>query len=88
VRAADQLTQGNRYAVILCDLFMPQLDGLQFYDKVLALDSAQAQRIVFVSGGIYNPDMQARVSGLKNPLLHKPFTLEKIREVVRLVAAG
>jgi two-component system NtrC family sensor kinase len=87
-RAGAQLTQGKRYDAILCDLSMPQRDGLQFYEEVLALDSAQAQRIIFVSGGIYSDEIQTKVSRLKNTLLQKPFTSAKIREVVHSVATA
>ena len=86
-QAAAQLEQGSRYGAILCDLFMPQVNGLEFYDLVLNLDNDQAERIIFVSGGIYAADIQARVSALKNPLLQKPFSLENIRQIVGNVAA-
>jgi two-component system NtrC family sensor kinase len=85
-KATALLAQGSRYAAILCDLFMPDLNGVQLYERILAIDRSQAERIIFVSGGIYTQEIQSQISLLKNPLLQKPFTLDQIRQVVRDVS--
>jgi two-component system NtrC family sensor kinase len=85
-KATALLAQGSRYGAILCDLFMPELNGVELYERVRAMDSRQADRIIFVSGGIYTQEIQSQVSRLRNPLLQKPFTLDQIRHVVRTVA--
>ena len=46
---------GTRYDVILCDLMMPQITGMELHAEVLRLDPAQAARIVFLTGGAFTP---------------------------------
>jgi DNA-binding NtrC family response regulator len=84
--ALEALRQGKRYGAILCDLSMPSLSGVQFHEAVLGIDSDQAARIIFVSGGIFTPGVQEEVNRIGNPLLNKPFTLQEIRQTVKNVA--
>lgn len=72
--AFDRLVQGERFEVIICDVFMPVLDGMGFYDKVYALDPVQASRVVFLTGGSADPELQAFLKRVPNRRLEKPFS--------------
>src|SRR5690242_17962751 len=56
--AYDLLVTGARFDLIICDVFMPLLNGMRFYEKVVTLDAAQASRIVFLTGGSANAEVR------------------------------
>jgi PAS domain S-box-containing protein len=80
--AIELIAGGNRYDVILCDVMMPQMTGLEAHDAIAKLDTAQAQRIVFLTGGAFTASARAFLDGSPNMKLEKPFDLKALRGVV------
>ena len=52
-KALDRLRAGERYDVILCDLMMPEMTGMDLYAELEQLAPDQAARMVFVTGGAF-----------------------------------
>ncbi len=48
--AMDQIRSGQSFDVVLCDLMMPQMTGMDLYAQLLELAPAQASRMVFSLG--------------------------------------
>lgn len=69
---AMALVRERRFQVVLCDLRMPVMSGVDFYTQLCALWPAARDRFVFMSGDA----AQARGDGLADdvPILNKPFT--------------
>ena len=86
--ALASLRSGLRYDAILCDLSMPGLNGIDLYQAVLAMDPAQARRIIFMTGGAYLDHIAQSLKNLDNPCLEKPYRLEQIRSLVDRVASA
>lgn len=80
--ALDRLIAGTRYDVILCDLMMPQITGMELHDRVAKLDPAQAQRIVFVTGGAFTEAARTFFEATPNPRIEKPFDLKTLRHLI------
>jgi CheY-like chemotaxis protein len=72
--------QRNVYDVILLDLIMPRLDGLQFLQKVQQQDSTLLRSIIAMSGD-KEALQQAACLGIRNTL-KKPFDLEALLALV------
>ncbi|HEY3357915.1 MAG TPA: GAF domain-containing protein [Polyangia bacterium] len=81
--AAKWLDQGARFDVIFCDLMMPQMTGPELYDHVVRIDRAQAERMVFVTGGAFTPRARSFLARVTNLRLEKPFDLHALRALVR-----
>ncbi|HVG63933.1 MAG TPA: two-component regulator propeller domain-containing protein [Hyalangium sp.] len=83
-RALEMLTapEGN-YDVILCDLMMPEMTGMELHAQLEAAKPERAQRMVFVTGGAYTPAAVSFLERVSNPRLEKPFEPDKLRERVR-----
>ena len=81
--ALARIARGDRYDVILCDLMMPNVTGMDFYREVLRVVPQMAPRIVFMSGGVYTPRARAFVEALPNRCIEKPPDSAKLRELVR-----
>jgi PAS domain S-box-containing protein len=80
--ALDMLASGARYDVILCDLMMPQITGMEVHDTVAKLDPAQAGRIVFVTGGAFTESARTFFETTPNQRIEKPFDLKTLRHLV------
>jgi signal transduction histidine kinase/CheY-like chemotaxis protein len=80
--ALDLLELGTRYDVVLCDLMMPQITGMELYAEIVRLDPSQAQRIVFLTGGAFTPTARDFLSSTTNRRIEKPFDLKEVRRLV------
>ena len=80
--ALDLLQAGTRYDVILCDLMMPQITGMELHDALAKLDPKQAERVVFMTGGAFTPSAREFLDTSDNPRLEKPFDLKVLRKLV------
>jgi CheY-like chemotaxis protein len=86
--AVAQLEAGERFDAILCDVMMPKLGGPAVHERIRELDAEQAERMVFMSGGVFSPDAYAYLARPPNARLDKPFTAEQLRLVVREVTVA
>jgi CheY-like chemotaxis protein len=75
--AADQ-----RFDLIITDLMMPEMSGMDFYDELARRFPDLAARVVFVTGGAFTPDARSFLDRVKNPLIEKPFAPKQLREQV------
>ena len=74
---------GQRYDVILCDVMMPQMTGIELYAELGHLAPDQQERMIFVTGGTFTPKARAFFEKAPNALIEKPFNLRNLRAVVR-----
>jgi len=82
-RAALTLFEaGERFDVVLCDVMMPQVTGMELFGEVQRLDPTQAERIVFLTGGAFTIAARMFLDGNTNQRLEKPFDLKTLRRIV------
>lgn len=70
------------FDVILCDISMPVMNGVEFYSRLRERAPKQAADIVFISGGATNAQAEAVLATLPNVRLTKPFAIERVRELI------
>jgi len=76
------LIERTPYDVIFCDLMMPRMRGIELFKAVRARDPRAAGAFVFTTGGVPSPDDATFLSGIPNALITKPFSTERLHEVV------
>jgi PAS domain S-box-containing protein len=83
-QALKLLATGQRFDVILCDMRMPDMTGIDFYTRVGKSNPAQASRVVLMSGGYTHgrPGDPPPIA-LPRPLLEKPFAIEQVLSLMR-----
>jgi two-component system cell cycle sensor histidine kinase/response regulator CckA len=86
-RGLEMLEAGQEFDVIISDLMMPEMSGMDFYDELARRFPAAAERVVFISGGTFTPSAQAFLGRVSNARLAKPFDAHQLRALVDLVAA-
>ena len=75
--------QAHGYDVLLCDLRMPDLDGIAFYEHLLLHYPAVSQRVIFLTGDTLSLESQAFLERSGRPWVHKPCTAAAIRSVIQ-----
>jgi PAS domain S-box-containing protein len=81
--ALARLERGERFDVILCDLMMPEMTGMDFFAEVQRKIPQIAPSIVFFTGGAFTERAQTFLDTVTNPTLEKPPNLRKLRELLR-----
>jgi PAS domain S-box-containing protein len=82
-RAMDRLRAGERYDVILCDLMMPELTGMDLFAELTKLAPQQAERVVFVTGGAFTPRAREFLEKIPNARVEKPIDFQNLRLLLR-----
>ena len=72
-REAFEKIEQNDYDLLLVDVKMPQMNGLELYHKLSALHPELLKRFAFMTG-ISEQEKRDIISTLGLPVLHKPFT--------------
>ncbi len=80
--ARQKLTQ-EAFDLILCDVYMPDMNGLEFYRLVRQEFPHLAQRFIFSTGDIIRPALQDGLKETGAPILAKPFDLERLLQQVQ-----
>lgn len=70
------------YDLVLCDLMMPGITGMDVHAAVKARAPAQAARFAFMSGGVFTPRARAFLSEVGLPKLDKPFPASAVMDLL------
>jgi signal transduction histidine kinase len=72
-----------RYDLIVCDLKMPRIDGMQFYRAMAAATPPLARRVIFVTGDVAGTDAERFLEETGCRWLSKPFRLGDLLRAAR-----
>lgn len=86
--ALSRLETGERFDVIVCDLVPPGAPGPELHRRVAAIDPAQAARIIFMTGGVFSPELEEFRATTPNPVLDKPFGAHALTAAIAAVRAS
>lgn len=84
-QAQQILQKDTAFDVILCDLMMPGMSGMELYAWLTKFDPGLSKRVVFVTGGGVTEQARDLLDHTKNPVVSKPFEPRDIRAAVRRV---
>ena len=80
--ALERLRGGDRFDVIICDLMMPQMTGMEFHQELARSQPTDAERVVFLTGGTFTPNARQFLEDVPNQRIEKPFDSTHLRAVV------
>jgi CheY-like chemotaxis protein len=81
-QALAWMTGGDWYDVVLCDVTMPAMTGLELRHRVHEASPEMAARIVFMTGVLHERDRRLFESG-PNAYFEKPLELPSLRDLIR-----
>jgi 3-hydroxy-5-methyl-1-naphthoate 3-O-methyltransferase len=81
------IESGADFDVILCDMVMPEISGIDVHAHLARRNPSLADRIVFLTGGAFSAAAKKFIAGIPNLQVLKPFRMEELRRVIFEVLA-
>ena len=83
------MVKEERYGLILVDIKMPGMNGVELYKRIQKINKSLARRVVFMTGDIMGAANKEFLSETKVAHIEKPFDAEQLsREVKRALIGG
>jgi CheY-like chemotaxis protein len=86
-RDALTLLANESVDVILCDLMMPDMTGLDLLEEISRTRVEYTSKVVFMTGGVFTPHIRDALRSVKNPRIDKPVDIEALQLLIREVMA-
>jgi signal transduction histidine kinase/CheY-like chemotaxis protein len=83
--AALERLKHEGYNLILLDIKMPGMDGIEFYKQVKKISPSLQRRVVFITGDIMSPNIQNFLDKTKAYYLSKPFDVEQLKKDINQI---
>jgi CheY-like chemotaxis protein len=85
--AVARLAAGERFDLIICDLMMAPIDGLEVFRGVETHCPELVDHFLLMTGGASHPAVEKVLADWPRPVLLKPFSLVEIEQLLpRLLA--
>jgi signal transduction histidine kinase len=78
VRIAD----GELFDVILCDLMMPEVSGMEMHERLRNIAPHQTDRMIFLTGGAFTPAAREFLDNVPNPRIDKPVEITNLLAII------
>jgi CheY-like chemotaxis protein len=90
VTAQEALAAMEReeFDVVLCDLMMPDTDGIEIFERIRGRRPGYEKRIVFMTGGAFTARAAEFLASVDNRRLEKPFSMGLVERIVREMAGS
>jgi CheY-like chemotaxis protein len=86
--ALELLERGERFDVLLCDLLMPDMSGMQLDAEIARRWPDAGARLAFMTGGAFTDQAREFLAGTTRPVLEKPIDVGALRALVAAMSAG
>lgn len=80
--ALHRVEAGERFDVILCDLMMPHMTGMELHAELLRVAAEQAGKMIFLTGGAFTPRARQFLDETPNLRVEKPFDTMHLRTLI------
>jgi signal transduction histidine kinase/CheY-like chemotaxis protein len=80
--ALQLLDAGESFDLILCDLMMSEMSGIEFHAELARRAPERAARMVFMTGGAFTARARSFLQATTNRCVEKPLDLETIDELI------
>jgi CheY-like chemotaxis protein len=81
--ALERVLGGATYDVILCDLMMPQMTGIDLHQELCRSAPHMAGKMVFMTGGAFTANAREFLEKESHTVVEKPFTPAALRALIR-----
>ena len=82
-----ELIERERFDLILCDLGMPEMTGVELYEWIVRVRPQDARRVIFMTGGAITAELADFVRSVPNRCVDKPFGIADLLSSVQQALA-
>jgi CheY-like chemotaxis protein len=86
--ALAEVAAGTRFDVIVSDVMMPNMTGIELLEELRRIAPSQAARLIFLSGGAFTTQAREQLAQLGVLQLEKPVTTKELRASILRIASG
>ena len=76
------LRDDDSFDVLICDIMMPEMSGMDLHEWLLERKNSLASRTVFMTGGLFTSRARDYLRAVDVPSLKKPLDMEELLELV------
>jgi CheY-like chemotaxis protein len=86
--ALDRIRRG-RYSLILLDIKMPGMSGIELYERIQEIAESYARRVIFITGDVMETTTRDFLAKTKALYIAKPFNIEQLqKDIDRVLNQG
>ena len=74
--------------VVVCDMLLPDISGVEVYRRAVAADPSYRQRFAVATGASRNPVVADFLATFTGPILHKPVDAAVLSQAIQTCLAG
>jgi CheY-like chemotaxis protein len=82
-KALALCADGEKFDLIICDLMMPDMTGMDLHRELSRVAPEQANRMIFLTGGAFTTKARHFLSETPKEHIEKPFDPANLRAIVR-----
>jgi PAS domain S-box-containing protein len=86
--ALTRLTESDSFDAVLCDVMMPEMNGVDLHRELERRRPELARRVLFFTGGAFTPATERFVRRMGDRCLEKPFDVAEIRRKLAKLTIG
>lgn len=79
----ERLEAGQSYDIILCDLMMPDMTGMDLHAELAARHKELLDRIVFLTGGAFTARAREFLENAHTQWIEKPVNMQTLRAMIQ-----
>ena len=88
IEGRSLLKKDKGFDLILCDLMMPEMSGMELHEWLTGYDEELAQRVVFITGGAFTTGASEYLAKVGNTWVEKPFDTIAFRKMTNEMVAA
>ena len=79
---AVSLLKTKEYDVILLDIKMPEMDGIELYYYMKNISESLVNKVIFITGDVMSVDTHRFLEKTASVFIPKPFDADTLRDIV------